>query len=267
MIFARLRGLTYAHSPLTDIEHAPPGTSRAEWSAAWESFFSLGSGEVSAADLEADGIRTIALPKPHRGRLQSDSLHVVAHCHKVTDRHPDAWAAIAPTLREKYLSTPKPVLPTDPPAAIRIAVHLRRGDVDPSGRFAERFTADDKVLGRLTQLLDALGPDRDKAIIRLFSQGDPDDFSAFADLGAELHLDDDAFRSFHLMFASHVVILAKSTFSYLAGLLGGALCIYEPFRHPLLPGWLDFQSTESLPPDQLARAITTAVEHKPQAPA
>ena len=58
-----------------------------------------------------------------------------------------AAGAVAPTLRAKYLATPKPMLPSDPAAAIRISIHLRRGDVGASGTFAEWFTADEvKVL-------------------------------------------------------------------------------------------------------------------------
>jgi hypothetical protein len=236
MILARLKGLTYAHSPVTDVAHVPAGMHAADWSGAWESFFCLGTGEITAAEIEDRGYPVKHVPKPHRFIPRSRRLHVVAHCHKVTDHHPEAWAAIAPMLRKKYRLSPKPILPGYDDNRVQIAVHLRRGDVGSSGRFSERFTADDVVLSRVRQVLEAVGPER--ATVRLFSQGSPDDFRAFADLGVHLHLDDDVFESFHHFVQSDILFVAKSTFSYLGGVIGGNLCICEPFWHPPLPGWL-----------------------------
>ena len=260
MIFAKLRGLRYAHTPFSNIAHAPENTPMDEWSAAWESFFALGNGEIPAAEVEARGLRLVEVAKPHRTRLRSRCLHVVAHCHKVTDRHPEEWAALAPVLRQKYLSSPKPVLPPDPDDTIRIAVHLRRGDVGATGRFSERFTPDMEVLRRLAHLLDSLGPARERAVVRLFSEGNPDDFAPYRELGAALHLDEDAFETFHHLARSHVIMLAKSTFSYLAGMIGGALCLYEPFWHQPLPGWLDFETADTMPRDQLARKVLDSAQ-------
>lgn len=251
MICARLKGLTYAHSPVSDVAHVPPETTPAAWSQAWEDCFSLGAGEVPAAEIEARGYPVVAVPKPHRFFPRSRRLQVVAHCHKVTDHHPEAWAAIAPQLREKYFLSPKPQLTGYDDGRVQVAVHLRRGDVGSSGRFSERFTADDLVLARLRRVVEIIGPDH--ATVRLFSQGPPEDFRAFTDLGVQLHLDDDVFESFHHFVRSDVLFTAKSTFSYLGGVIGGNLCLYEPFWHPPLPGWLDADFEES--------AFRTALGH------
>ncbi len=236
MIFARLRGLTYVHTPVADVAHAPAGMAATDWSRAWEDFFNLGSDEIPAADVEARGLPVVAVRKPHRFLPRSHRLHVVAHCHKVTDRHPESWDAIAPELREKYLLSDKPYLAGYDDGRVQIAVHLRRGDVGSSGRFSERFTTDDVMIGRLRKVVEAVGPDH--ATVRLFSQGEAADFRAYADLGARLHLDDDVFESFHHFVSSDILFVAKSTFSYLGGVIGGQTCIYEPFWHPGLPGWL-----------------------------
>ena len=242
MICAQLKGLTYAHSPVSDVAHVPAGTTPAAWSQKWEEFFNLGAGEVTAAEIEARGYPVVPVKKPHRFYFpRSQRLHVVAHCHKVTDKHPAAWAAIAPAIREKYLLTPKPQLAGYDDGKVQIAVHMRRGDVGSTGQFSERFTADDLVLNRLKRVLNVVGAER--ATVRLFSQGQPDDFRAFTELGARLHLDDDVFESFHHFVRSDVLFVAKSTFSYLGGVIGGNVCLCEPFWHPLLPEWLpaDFE--------------------------
>jgi len=237
MICARLKGLTYAHSPVSDVAHVPEGTSPAVWSQAWEDFFNLGEGEMTAAEIESCGYPVIPVPKPHRFFPRSRRLQVVAHCHKVTDKHPEAWAGIAPLIREKYLHSPKPKLTGYDDDKVQIAVHLRRGDVGSTGRFSERFTSDGLVLGRIARVLNLVGFEH--ATVRLFSQGQPDDFHAFTDLGVQLHLDDDVFESFHHFVRSDVLFVAKSTFSYLGGVIGGNICLCEPFWHPLLPDWLN----------------------------
>ncbi|MCW1883329.1 hypothetical protein OKA04_01220 [Luteolibacter flavescens] len=237
MICAKLKGLTYAHSPVADVAHVPAGTGPVAWSQAWEDFFNLGAGEVTAAEIEQRGYPLVAVPKPHRFLARSRRLHVVAHCHKLTDKHPEAWAEIAPVIRAKYSLSAKPELSGYDDGKVQVAVHMRRGDVGSTGRFSERFTADDLVLARLKRVLAAIGPDR--AMVRLFSQGQPEDFRAFTDLGVRLHLDDDVFESFHHFVRSDVLFVAKSTFSYLGGVIGGNVCLYEPFRHPRLPGWLE----------------------------
>jgi hypothetical protein len=233
MILARLKGMTYAHTPLGDVAHAPPGVSQNDWARAWEEFFNLGTGEVRAPDVP---FPERPVPKPHRFFPRSRRLHVVAHCHKVTDHHPEAWAEIAPALGEKYALSPKPGLEGYGDGRVQIAIHLRRGDVGSSGRFSERYTGDGVVLDRLDKVLNVVGKDR--ARIRLFSEGRPDDFQAFAAIGADLHLNDDVFETFHHFVKSDVLFLAKSTFSYLGGVIGRNVCIYEPFWHPKLPGWL-----------------------------
>lgn len=244
MIFARLRGVRYAHTPVGPVAHAPVDESTEHWSRRWEEFFSLGDGEIQAADL--DRYPRVAIAKPHRARLRSHRLHVVSHCHKVTNHHPEAWAAIAPEIRNKYELSPKPELPPRSPGKVEIAVHLRRGDVAPDGRYAERFSPNERVLPCLRELSRILGPDR--CSFHLHSQGKTEDFPEFSDMGFEFHLDRDPFESFHHMSRADVLLAAKSTFSYLAGLIGTGIVVLDPFWHPALPDWLTLDQ-----PDLTAR--------------
>lgn len=254
MIYARLRGIRYLHSPLTRVAHAPPGISAAAWAAAWEEFFSPGAGEDGPDD--AADQPEFSLRKPHRRRPKRGRLNVVAHCHKVTDRHPDAWAELAPGIRRKYRLTPKPApLGADDDLA-HVAVHLRRGDVGATGEFAERFTPAARVLPVLEKLVARLGPDRCR--VHLFSQGEPGDFREFAPLEPRLHLDDDVFESFHAMATADVLVTAKSTFSHLAGILNDGAVIHEPFWHPPLPHWHHLSDEPGTLAERVAAAVSRA---------
>jgi len=256
LIFARHRGLRYAHTPLSRVAHAPPGVSTADWSQRWERCFNLGHDETPAAELIERGLRLREVPKVHRFLPRSRTLHRVAHCHKVTDRHPLAWAGFAPELRRRYRLTPKPELPPRPPDTLRVAVHFRRGDVGRSGRFSERFTETDAIVPTLRRVIEAAAPARCE--IDLLSVGEPADFAAFTELGATLRLDEDAFLSFQRMVAADLVFTAKSTFSWLAAILGGALVIHEPFWHPPMPGWWSLTAPPN--PAALRDAIAARVQ-------
>ena len=251
MIHARLKGIHYAHTPLTNVAHAPEGISPEEWSAAWESFFSLGEGEREAAELTH--LEEYRLEKPHRQRPKGGKLNVVAHCHKLTDQHPERWAEISGTLREKYALAPKPELPDYNPTDRNIAIHLRRGDVAVDGRFSERFTHIDYILPVMKELVEALGS---WARIHVYSQGKAEDFVELEEFNPVLHLDEDVFQTFHGMAMADVLLTAKSTFSYLAGVIGTGQVIYEPFWHPALPGWHTIQDE----PEKIAHQIAVILD-------
>lgn len=233
MIAARLRGVSYAHSPLQSVAHAPEGIVGADWARRWETFFSLGYGETAAA--EVPDLKLHFLRKPHRRRPKRGRLNVVAHCHKLTNAHREAWAAIVPELRRKYFLTPKPEPSGFDAGLTHIAVHLRRGDVTHNGEFAERFCPASRLLPELRRRIAALGADRCR--VHLYSQGDPDDFTEFESLAPYLHLDEDPFLSFHGMVRADILFTAISTFSYLAAMLGEGKVVYQPFWHPPLPEW------------------------------
>jgi hypothetical protein len=241
MLFARLTGARYAHTPLRAVAHAPAGMTAEAWGEAWESFFNLGADHPRADDLIAAGYASRHLRKPQRSLLSRRTVHDVPHCHKITDRHPAAWAALAPELRRAYDSTPKPRLEGFCNGELNVALHVRRGDVSVAGAFAERFTSNEEILAFHDALLARLKA-VSKVRVRLFSEGDPDDYREFARRGIELHLNEDAFTTFHHLVMADVLLVAKSSFIYLAGVLGGGICFIDRLGHPPLPSWFRFGS-------------------------
>ncbi|MBB5352650.1 hypothetical protein HNR46_002898 [Haloferula luteola] len=255
MALAKLRGLTYAHTPLSDVAHRPEDQSREAWAAAWEERFQLGHGEISAQALLDQGLSFRAIRRAHRFLPRPHTVHQLAHAHKVTNRHPEVLAKLAPELRERYLRTPTPPLRFDE-GKIRVALHLRRGDVGASGLFSERFTETATVVERVRHLHRVFG--RENLHLILFSQGKPEDFEPFTQLGAELQLDFPVFDTFHHFAACDVLLTAISTFSYLGGWIGGPVCFYEPFWHPPLPGWHSVDELKTLAPHVLRTEVESA---------
>jgi len=52
-----------------------------------------------------------------------------------------------------------------------------------------------------------------------------------------LHLDTDAMDTFHHLSCADILVIAKSSFSYLAGIYNKNKVIYIPFHHPPLEEW------------------------------
>ncbi len=98
---------------------------------------------------------------------------------------------------------------------------------------------------------------RDLALT-LFSQGSPSDFQAFADEGCDLKLDMDALETMRAMIEADVLIMAKSSFSYVSALLNAGTVIYEPTFNPPLSAWLRKEADGSVSLSALDAAMRSA---------
>lgn len=235
-VFARHYGYQYLHTPLQKLEHTPPGVAPEQWAAQWENFLNYAAGETL---LPVDATDVIPVRKVQRLRPLSHRIYAVANCHRITDRLPAAWHELRPQLRAAYHRTPKPGLGGREAGRPVLAVHIRRGDVSQHGVHHVRFTALDTVITRVECLLAAL--QRRAAtmpVVHVYSEGDAAHFQPLVEkFHARLHLDEDDFVTFHALVMADGLVMAKSSFSYLAGLLSAGLCGYEPFWHPPMPDW------------------------------
>ncbi len=246
LLYARHYNITYIHTPLENLEHLPEGANPEKITRDWEEFFNLGDGEVQRKEIP-DTPRF--LRKPHRVWLRPDRFYAVTHCHRAMMWHPQAYASWLPEFRRRYHKTPKPELTFYPPYKHHIAVHLRRGDVSHAGKESFRYTSENQLLGPILKhaenIQNSTGRD---CLIHVFSQGQPDEFSQLRGAGAQLHLDEDPMVSFHHLVAADSLFMAKSTFSYLAGMLSSGHCYYEPSWLPCMPGWRNFTNDPQLHP-------------------
>lgn len=256
ILYAAHCGATYAHTPLEDIAHGPTHQSQEDWAMAWENFFSVGSGELQASDLVH--LKKHELRKPLRRKPKGGRLNVVHHCHKFTNQHPEAWNALRPSIRKKYFRNEKPSTPLDGDTKLSIAIHIRRGDVGPSGSCSERFTASTTISSHLKRVTDLLG--RDSCQIHLFSQKGQDltEFDEFQQFDLIWHLDVDPFITFHSLASADILFSAKSCFSWLAGLINTGHVIQDDFWHPSMPEWTNFRDLPNLSDDELLTRLQSS---------
>lgn len=128
-----------------------------------------------------------------------------------------------------------------------ITLHLRRGDVDPV-KYPDRYLDNNyyknilnKVLVQLKQLKHW---DTNNIVINVCSESrsfEPlDEFEEiYSDYNIKLHLDTSLESVFHDMIHADVLILSKSSFSFVPAFYNKRCVIYHPFWHKKLHDWLD----------------------------
>ncbi len=221
-------GYQYLHTPLGQMEHTPGASEVLEW----EKIFNLGSGEVAASDCVYPIIPASSYIRSPRLWFQNVAV-AVKELHEFSDAHPEAYLQIAEKLRRKYAGAPL----SRSDDRLAVAVHIRRGDA--AGGDKRRLTGDDAVLRRIDAVRRACGVAGRNCHIVIHSQGQAQDFKAFLEHGCELRLDASPLQSLNALVQADILLLAKSSFSYAAGLLSAGIVIYERFWHAPLPGWVD----------------------------
>lgn len=227
---ARAHGVTYVHRPFTKIEHAE--CDMADWVRAWEEHFNLGAGEA----LLGAG-NTAIVPIERIDAISGDRRSIVAAEHYLhfCNEDGEAWERVLPELRTKFWQNKTRGLRT---GEVRIAVHMRRGDVSASDRkVARNFTPNAIFVNTLTRLRALLEARGKVAKIEVFSQGDPAMFSDLVALGAELRLDVPALETHRALVEADVLVMSKGAFSYTAGVLNDDIVLYDPQKYRPLQGW------------------------------
>jgi len=132
-----------------------------------------------------------------------------------------------------------------------VVVHVRRGDVSPCGRYANRYLPNSHYLDILNEYVVPATKNRSLPVT-VFSESDA--FESFHDLehcykGAEdgdrhydkcaVRLDTDLAEAWRAMMTAEYVVLSKSSFSFVPAMLNRqATVIYTPFMQKKLPSWI-----------------------------
>ena len=117
--------------------------------------------------------------------------------------------------REIYFSNKKPDIGYNKNYN-NIALHIRRGDVN-NKKYPSRFSTNQQYIDLLKKM------NLDNSIIHIFSEGEENDFQdiveAFSEIKIVMHINEEIQLTFHHLVMADVLVLAKSSFSYCAGLL------------------------------------------------
>ena len=168
--------------------------------------------------------------------FEKNKLYNVFQCHSFTEKKPQLYSKYKKDLLNAYYSTPKGDLTSLNRNIINISLHIRRGDVNKNQN-STRFTENQHYIDILNFLLPILEKYNKTYSINLYSQGEVTDFKEFEKFTIDFHLNESIFSTFHNLIHSEILILAKSSFSYLAGLYSNNIIFYEDFWHKPQSTW------------------------------
>ncbi|GKY92172.1 hypothetical protein MPSEU_000188500 [Mayamaea pseudoterrestris] len=114
-----------------------------------------------------------------------------------------------------------------------VAMHVRRGDVSPCGKYANRYLPNSHYLDVAARYV----PPNTSVVV--FSELNA--FESFDDFRARnysVQLDTDLAQVWKTIMTADYVVLSKSSFSFIPAMLNpNGTIIYTPFLHPSLTGW------------------------------
>lgn len=231
LCFAKAHGLPYIHRPFISIAHAE--ADMPAWVRIWEDYFNLGAGERPQGD---NATPIVALDHlklaPRNAPVVVAAEHYLHYCNLDTQ----AWERVLPLLRSKFWQNKKP---QKQPGEIRLAVHMRRGDVSAEDKkVARNFTPNATFVNTLTRLKSIVQPRVPTLRIEIFSQGEPAMFADLAELGAHLRLDEPALDTHRALVEADILVMSKGAFSYTAGVLNDGITLYDPQKYRPLQHWL-----------------------------
>jgi len=259
MTLARLTGRRYLHSPFQHLEHS--ATTPADWADRWERFLNLGHGEASVPpDAELIAMRALVRdPAAFAGRPVVVARGIAYLPRKTASPILEQLRA---DLRARYRLSDKSHIPLHraPAGGVTVAIHLRRGDILSSEQARQRFVPDEPVLRAVGDLGAVLRPLGRPLRFNLYSEGEIADFQRFADIGCDLHLGGDPFAAFHNMVTADILMMGRSSFSLLAGLLSAGIVVPAERRSFKLSLWHRRLDDGRIAKRRLLRAVTA---HEP----
>jgi hypothetical protein len=240
ILFAKLYGLEYVHTPFTSIQHN--NSQKKEWEKIWESFFLFGVNKLCISSVKESVSKTYFLKHPLLLFKKYNFLYVVRNCHEFVDFIPDSYPLILNEIRTNFRRSHF-VNVNKIKQVKKISIHLRRGDVSNYGVNANRCTDFSVIIKLLNIISDFLIENNIQYEVDIYSQGKENDFVDFRNSQTNLKINHDEFETFKGLMNSDILIMAKSSFSYTAALLSEGLIFYDKFWHKPLKSWVNYRES------------------------
>jgi hypothetical protein len=212
--FARTYGLKYVHTPFSHIEHADRPIP--DWINDWERQFNFGYGEAVSDGEPFDF-----------GHNFNDILPIFA-IGDIRDFTPMLSTTI-PEFRRKYYCNKSP----RKNEVLTVVVQVRRREVTSSD--PTMWTSTAFIVGTIAKVRAILDAHNLKYKVIIFSQAD---IAELYSSETEIYVEADPIWTMQEAIEADILIMAKSTFSYVSALLSDGIKIYEMCWLPPLNDWV-----------------------------
>ena len=225
--FAAYVGARFVHTPLRHVIHCPPNVSMADFCEQWESvvsrfsFSSVGGEKFTSYKGEKGKYHFLKDVLMFKTRGQFICL---PHAHFLTDYIPGVYG---------LLRLPSPPTEKLRSRCLQIAVHVRRGNVGPIGQNRDRYTPDEVIRHHIETVRQEAGAESRVTIVT--EDPEPGFIRMFEDFEIVVH--DNPLEALDVLINADILIMAKSSFSFVAGLLSSGRVYYSDFWSSPQPAW------------------------------
>lgn len=121
---------------------------------------------------------------------------------------------------------------------LRVAMHLRRGDVDPTHQ-CQRWVSTARAYDIIAQIRRALPSAEIHVFTTTEGKYNASYFDGFRDRAVAVHLDGEVLDDWAYMSQADVFVMAPSAFSHIAALLNPNCIVYQKFAYSPLKAWIN----------------------------
>ena len=251
---SKVHGYRYVHRPITvghNYDNEP------HWDDTWDAFFNIKQHSMcidppsEAVYIERTGIILNDPSSLLPGSVAAAAVvPLTTHALSLMDNNPNLYyGSIIQEAREVYDATPKPLILQDR-TKTNIVIHYRTynphddvggGGIEPGGyRHVSQET--------YVKLVKTLNRKYTNHVIHIYTQSSAqrDQLASMPNSNIVWHVDTNTFQAFHHMVIADVLIMAKSSFSYVAGMYNSNNVYYFDFWHSPLKTWHNVNSLLSV---------------------
>ncbi len=296
MVTAKSLNMEYVYKPFAYIEHCPTSNGKTPterelkiWVEGFERQLNLNKIDgVAHINIMNKTIKTIdhnnILSILRDGNINGGHILATRETHTFNEHFRNdtsvinAWSDVIQSINKVY-GWDRKILPhfiTNEQFILNVAIHIRRGDAEKNDRRTialEYYLKTMKVILRTILLVNDENKQQQKPEYKvnfhIYSQGDLFYFNELNEIEESgfssiiYHLNVNVNETLHHLANAHILIMAKSTLSYLSALLNpNGIMIYYPFwltaPKPVEDRWLQYKDTnEDIFIDQLKSKIKT----------
>jgi len=232
----------YIHSRIEQMEHLPQPCS--EYLNNIEDFFQMQNHFPTINDsvifdsiinLDTNVTEEILLEYKNMA-VSKNILLTIVHAYNMCDKNTQLYEIGMPFLNsiKKNIELPEYNI-----SGVKIAIHIRRGDVS-TRMHAERYVP----LDYFQQIINKLSTSHENPYFFIFTEISPENASEFIDfqnanknISMKIIPDIDILTTLEYLIKADVLVMSKSSFSYVAGLYNQNTVFYIDFWHAKLERW------------------------------
>lgn len=239
--FCFVNKLTYYHSSFGEIAHATK--IQEDWAAEWEKFFNFRLNELCYKEDDRDIVNYAYNFRELRVLYDFNDFKF-------------SKSAIS-EFKEKFRVRNR----EKRHAYFVVGVHIRRGDVNLNN-YPTRFRDIGAVLHIISKIRNVLNNAKLNYRVHVFSEGATEDFAILSNDDTKFFLNRDAIWTLAEFINSDVLVLANSSFSYVAGILSDGIILSENWPRAL-EDWILLRNTSEFDTKEFKDKLRQYIELSP----